>query len=143
MCRENKDAGMPDVKVRLQDSNIKELSIKVSKRPPWWLSYGDFDGTPQRIEELDLFGALVVLRGSFEERGCRLLCAGARRDAWASSMSRDMGGGRKVNIVTIGKHATLDTLVDIFDYAEPELVGTVDEQRAYIRKWLDSLGHQR
>jgi hypothetical protein len=58
-------------------------------------------------------------------------------------MSRDMGGGRKVYIRRLGSQATLDDLVDIFDYAEPDLVGTVEEQRAHYRNWLNCLGGRR
>jgi hypothetical protein len=129
---------MVSVKVLLPDGKIRVLAAEVSNGPPWWLAFRDLDGVPQRFEALDLFEALIAMRRSFEERGCRLLCAGARPNAWPSAMSRDMGGGRKVFIVQMGMYADLDTLVDIFDYAEPGAVGTVEEQRAYRPKWLDS-----
>jgi hypothetical protein len=131
------------VKVLSPDGATEELPVEVSERRPWWLAFRDPDGVTQRIEALDLFEALVAVRRSFEERGYRLLCAGSRPDIFASSMSRDMGGGRKINIVTMGQQADLDTLVDIFDYAGPDLVGTVEEQYAFRRKWLDSFRNRQ
>jgi hypothetical protein len=126
------------VKVLSPGGATEELPVEVAKRRPWWLAFRDLDGVPRRFEALSLFEALIAMRRSFEERGYRLLCAGARPDIFASSVSRDMGGGRKVSIVTMGLQADLDTLVDIFDYAGPDLVGTVEEQYAYRRKWLAS-----
>jgi hypothetical protein len=48
-----------------------------------------------------------------------------------------MGGGQKAYVIRPGKQAT--ELVDIFDYAEPALVGTVQQQRDYVEAWWASL----
>ena len=130
---------MMNIKVRMPDGTVKELAVEISKGSPWWLAFRDFDGARQRFEARDLFEAFLAMRENFEARGCQLLCAGARKDAWPSGMSRSMGGGRKAFIVHLGLPAEMDALVDIFDYAEPEVVGTVEEQRAHISKWFDSL----
>jgi hypothetical protein len=57
-------------------------------------------------------------------------------------MLRDMGG-RKTFIIRMGSPARIETLVDIFAYAEPAVVGTVEQQRAYWRKWFDSLKERK
>ena len=54
-------------------------------------------------------------------------------------MSRDMGGGRKAYIMRLGKQVNRDDLIEIFEYAELPLVGTVQDQRDYFRAWVDSL----
>lgn len=84
-----------------------------------------------------MFDALIVLRKQLESAGLRLLCAGARRDAYPSGMARSMGGARKAYIFGLGKPAT--ELVDIFAEAQPEQVGTVDEQQRYRQQWMASL----
>jgi hypothetical protein len=105
--------------------------------PEAWLEFRDFDGTLRRFEASDIFEALVAVRRSFEERGCRLLCAGARPDVWPSGMGRSMARGRKAYVTRLGSPAKLEALVDIFDPATTELVGTVEEQRAFHEKWFE------
>jgi hypothetical protein len=116
------------------------VRFEVSGAPPWWIAFCDLDGVQQRFEAADLFDALSAAREYFDARGCALLCAGARRDVWPSRMSRSMGGGRKAYITELGKQARRACLIGIFDHAAPETIGTVEEQRAYHRDWIDSLG---
>ena len=68
-----------------------------------------------------------ALREYLETSGCQLLCAGARPDDVLSAMSRSVGGGRQAYVVRLRSQD--EELVDIFDYAEPALVGTVQQQR--------------
>jgi len=48
-----------------------------------------------------------------------------------------MSGGRKAYITELGKKPT--EIVDIFDYAPPESVGSVGQQSAFHVKWVESL----
>jgi hypothetical protein len=50
-----------------------------------------------------------------------------------------MGGGRKAYVVHLGIPASSTEMVDIFDFAELETVGSVEQQRAYLRSWAASL----
>ena len=72
---------------------------------------------------VEAFNAIQALRQYLEAKGYRLLCVGARPDVVPSGISRSMGGGRQAYFIRSGKQAT--ELIDIFDYAEPALVGTV------------------
>lgn len=92
-----------------------------------------------KIESQDLFDAMVQLRKKLEQSGRRLLCSGARKDAYPSRMILEMGGGRKVYLLRHGKPAAKDDLVDVFDAAEYLQVGTVEEQRLGYEEWLRSL----
>jgi hypothetical protein len=87
----------------------------------------------------DYFSCMAALRRSLEERSQQLLCNGARTNAVASRMSRSMGLGRKVYLLTLGKQAQLDDLVDIFGYAPPDTVSSVEDQKNFYSIWLDSL----
>src|ERR1700730_10046742 len=117
------------VKGRLVDGTLRDFRVEVSRDAPWWLKYCDLDGNPRHIEDVDLFRAFAAMRQDLESQGCQLLFAGARPDVHPSSMSSSMGGGRLVYILRHGKPSTRDDLLDIFDYAEPELLGTVQQQR--------------
>jgi hypothetical protein len=55
-------------------------------------------------------------------------------------MARQMAGGRKVYLLKNGMQARREDLVDAFEPAEFEQVGTVAEQRAAYEEWLRSLG---
>jgi hypothetical protein len=68
------------VKICLPDGNVEDSRLQLSDVDPYWITLDDLDGTRRRFEATDLFEALIAARRSFEERGCRLLCAGARRD---------------------------------------------------------------
>lgn len=85
----------------------------------------------------DSFNSLNLLNKHLEEHGSKLLCNGARIDVYPSGMSRNMGGGVQAYITKLGEHA--DDLVNIFDYAEPKLVGTVEAQELFHQKWLGSI----
>jgi hypothetical protein len=131
------------VRVRLPDGSLKVLRLVVSEAEPWVIEYQDFDGTRHRLEGLDLFGGLQQLCADFEALGCQVVCAGARPDVRPSGMSRSMSGGRKAYVLQLGHQARREDLVDIFSPAEPNQVGTVAQQKAHYRKWLESLPGRR
>ncbi len=87
----------------------------------------------------DVFEALSKLRSRLEEEGFLLLCNAARKDAYPSRMSRQMSGGRKIYLLTPGLRGRREDLVDIFDAAPIDHVGTVVEQRLMFEIWLRSL----
>lgn len=87
----------------------------------------------------DLFGALSKLRLRLEQKGYLLLCNAARRDAYPSRMVREMGGGRKIYLLTPGLQTRRDDLVDVFGAASFDQVGTLEEQLAFHENWIRSL----
>jgi hypothetical protein len=105
--------------------------------PPWGLEIQLPGREPVTREGPDLFECLMRIRERLEPEGYQLLCNGSRRDCWASGMSRDMSGGTRLYLLTLGRRASKDT-VFIFDEAPPELVGTVKEQREFYERWLGS-----
>jgi hypothetical protein len=88
----------------------------------------------------DLFEALILIRLEAEKHGYFILCNGARTDAYPSRMSRQMGGGGKLYVFKIGMPAQREDLVNIFEPAEFQHVGTVAAQRVAYDAWLRSLG---
>jgi hypothetical protein len=86
----------------------------------------------------DLFDALSLIRLEAEKYGYFILCNGARKDAYPSGMSRNMGRGRKLYLFRNGIPARREDLVDIFEPAEFEQVGTVAEQHVAYETWWKS-----
>jgi hypothetical protein len=84
----------------------------------------------------DLFDALQQLRLQLEPLGWFPLCNGSRTDCYPSGMARDMGGASAVYELTIGKAGRFP-LVGLFEPALPDEVGTVAEQDAYFKRWMD------
>lgn len=88
----------------------------------------------------DLFEALNLIRLETERHGYFVLCNGARVDAYPSRMSRQMGEGGRLYVFKAGVPAKREDLVDLFESAELQQVGTVAAQRMAYEAWLRSLG---
>lgn len=82
----------------------------------------------------DFFDALQQLRLQLEPLGWYPLCNGARIDGYPSGMARDMGAGLAVYVLS----QSLDKLpmVQTFEPAERDKVGTVAEQDANFERWF-------
>jgi hypothetical protein len=110
-----------------------------SDAPPWELTFETPDMEQIRIADVDLFQCLCRLRDRLEQMGVRIACNGARIDAWASSMSRGMGGARKVYLTRMGQTATFADLVPTFGESSTDKLASVSEQAEYHKTWLESL----
>lgn len=82
----------------------------------------------------DYFTALQDLRVSLDVEGLRLLCAGARVDAYPSPMMFDMARGMTVYIHRMNRQATRKA--ELFSPARASKIGTVEEQNEFHDKWL-------
>jgi len=92
------------------------------------------------IENDDFFECLVDLRRLLERDGAQVLCQGARPDVFPSPMMRQSGCSTAY-ILRMGRPAASGDIVHIFDPADANVVGSVDEQEAYRQAWFASLGH--
>lgn len=125
------------IKIQLANQTVMDCKIQISQTAPWKLILWGLDFDGQEFVESDLFKALIALRLELERSGCRTLCAGARIDVFPSGMARSMGAARKAYITQLGIQAT--EMVDIFDYAPPELVVDVEQQSAFHARWIESI----
>ena len=122
-----------------QNNRLVSCELSINDRPPYAIRL-DYDLVRGQVfSGRDLFECLIALRRELEKAGVQILCNGARVDAWPSSMSRQMGRARKVYINVPGRSTLLTDLVGIFDHADLEKIGSVEQQRAYHRMWFDSL----
>ena len=127
------------IKVRLEDGTIHDYEIEYATCHPWSLAIFGLDTESERFDSDDLFSCLIKLRQRLEQRNCKLLCNGARIDVFPSAMMREMGGGRMAYRNRIGKYSEREDIVDIFNYAAPETVGSIDEQKRFHEQWIYSL----
>jgi len=125
--------------VQLNGGEKEECSLVVSESAPWEIFFSGAGYEYEKFEGSDLFKAFLVLRKKLEESDYKLLCSGARKDVLSSGMSRSMGGGRKAYVVRLGSQARMKDMLDIFDYAEPELIVSSHEQQQFNEQWFESL----
>ena len=99
----------------------------------WWTQAGD------------VFGCLHELRKKLEKKGIRICCNGARTNAWASGMQRDMGGGQSVYLLELERQPTLDDDVQTLGPAPcEEIAESVKTQEDFFHEqWLPSIEHLR
>ena len=91
-----------------------------------------------KIEGYDLLDSFTKLRQLLEEKQLFILCQGSAKNVHTSGMARDMSFGLKAYSLELNKKASLDQLVEIFDPAPIEIVCSIEEQRAFLEKWIAS-----
>lgn len=116
---------------------LAECSVAYPNKPPWFIEFSNARLGSRTFYANDLFDCLCELRIFLEKNGFLILCNGARVDAYPSTMSREMSGGRKVYILKIGEKANLESLVHIFAEAPRDKVGTVNEQADYYKRFIE------
>ncbi len=89
-------------------------------------------------ESTDYFEALALIRRQLQTDGLMPYCYGASLNVFASGMARDMGQGLRAYRLTVGKHAKMSDLVEIFDEGADVIPATVDAQEQFYRDWLES-----
>lgn len=116
-----------------------ESTVSYEETSPCSLKFESSEFGHKRFNDIDIFGCLCELRKFLEKEDWNILCNGARVDAYPSTMSRQMGGGQKLYLLKVGEQPKRNDLVNIFDRAAPDKIGTVDEQRGYYNKWVESV----
>lgn len=129
------------IKFLYPNGEVKNIRVKFTCSQPWFIELSlDVLGTT-KFEGSDLFDCLRSLRSRLEILGIKILCNGARIDAYPSPMLQS-SGARKVYLTIIGKQALRENLVNVFDETDAAHIGTVEQQIDYHNKWIDSLKSQ-
>lgn len=81
--------------------------------------------------------AYQKLRDCLLSMGYGIKCNGSRRNAVQSGM---MGSNAKIYLVELGRQALLQDIVGIYDYADINEFPNTQEQKAFLQKWITSLG---
>jgi hypothetical protein len=89
-------------------------------------------------EAADVFQCLLELRCRVQSEDITICCNGARTNAWASGMLRQMSGGNRVYLLSHDRDTGLADRVRTLDLAPCEdIAATVAAQEEYYRSWLD------
>ena len=79
----------------------------------------------------DLFCCLIAFRREVEPLGWRVLCNGARRNAWPSGMLGQMSAGTKTYLLIEPRRPGLPEIPEVFEAAPESEVVTVQEQESF------------
>jgi hypothetical protein len=86
------------------------------------------------------FEAMCQIRMELENQRLRPVCFGTSENVWPSGMCRGMAMGLKAYKQELGRRAMRTDLVMIFDTALDVRPVTVEAQRHFHERWLQSLG---
>jgi hypothetical protein len=109
----------------IEDDDICELRFDRQNAPPLvFRSPVDFEDT------------LMELRQELERQNLLLLCNRFRRNAFVSSMARQMSTGLACYLVAPGQPVNPEKLVDSLGPAPRETVVLAEEAAKYIEEWM-------
>ncbi|WLG31718.1 hypothetical protein PSH85_15225 [Pseudomonas simiae] len=120
-------------------SQKKEVTVKydISKSI---MVFSEADNFKTVYEGRDMYVCLAKIRADFPH--ITLLCKGAKLNVKPSRMASQMSAGLVAYEMTLGKQATNENIVHLFDYEEENLTNNPQEQIDFFKKWLASLGAQ-
>ena len=90
-------------------------------------------------EAFDCFSAFSEIREKLEKENLIPFCYGASLNVYPSGMCRDMGRGKVAYKNEMGKKASRDDLVPIFEEGADVIPASVKNQREHFEEWLESL----
>lgn len=131
---------LPLYNIKSKKYSICQISIHKNDRGRLILDFEHDLLEKQQTQSSDFFACLCELRLVLEKYGYLILCNGARVDCYPSGMGINMGLGLQVYQLKLGEKANRHDLVKTFNIAEVSQVGTVEEQRTYFEKFLESHG---
>ena len=85
----------------------------------------------------NIFDSIVELRKKLELNNIYLLCNASAINVYPSLMQKEFGGTKAYKL-QMGKQATLNDIVDIFDYDNELKIGSVKEQEEFYESWIES-----
>lgn len=92
-----------------------------------------------QAKQWNFFDALCLIRQELEELGWRPHCYGSSRAVYPSNMCRDQGRGMVAYRMEMGRVASQDDLVEIFQTGPDIELASVEEQRKFYEDWRKSL----
>ena len=102
------------------------------------LGFSEADGFKKIYREADIYNCFAKMRADFPH--IVFLCKGAKINVRPSSMASQMASGLVAYDLTLGKHATHEDIVHIFDYEEHNLTNAPQDQASFYKQWLISIG---
>lgn len=110
--------------IKLQFGNTIETALLKSHQNT--LTFSRKNGFKKTYTDHDLYLCLAQIRREFPE--INFLCKGAKLNVTPSTMCSQMSNGAVAYELTMGKSATFDDIVHIFDYEDNNTYNTPKEQ---------------
>ncbi|TSD77830.1 hypothetical protein FFI16_015860 [Pseudomonas sp. KBS0710] len=104
------------------------------------MTFSEAENFQKIYEGKDMYACLAKIRAEFPH--ITFLCKGAKINVMPSRMASQMSAGLVAYEMNLGKQATNEDIVRIFDYEEENLTNDPKEQIDFFKKWLASLGAQ-
>ncbi|ELQ11408.1 MULTISPECIES: hypothetical protein [Pseudomonas] len=104
------------------------------------MTFSEAENFQKTYEGNDMYVCLAKIRAEFPH--ITFLCKGAKINVRPSRMASQMSAGLVAYEMNLGKQATNEDIVRIFDYEEENLTNDPKEQIDFFKKWLASLGAQ-
>ena len=137
--------------VNVKDENNMEIfdieiinNGKIEKNKLFLLEIEDEINLKIEIENMvyfsksdNIFDSVVELRKKLELNNIYLLCNASVINVYPSLMQKEFGGTKAYKL-QMGKQATLNEVVDIFDYDSELKIGSVKEQEEFYESWIES-----
>lgn len=117
----------------------KEVTVKYDAAK-LFMTFSEADNFNKVYQGKDIYACLAKVRTDFPH--ITFLCKGAKRNVMPSRMASQMSAGLVAYEMTLGKPATRDEIVHLFDYEENDLTNDPQEQITFFREWLKSIGAQ-
>lgn len=104
------------------------------------MTFSEADNFKKIYTGKDIYDCLANIRSEFPH--ITFLCKGAKINVKPSRMASQMSAGLVAYEMTLGKQATDEDIVHLFDHEEKNLTNNPQEQIDFFKKWLASLGAQ-
>ncbi len=104
------------------------------------MMFSEADNFKKTYHGDDIYTCLAKIRADFPH--INFLCKGAKINVKPSRMSSQMSAGLVAYEMTLGKPASRDDIVNIFEFEESDLTNNPSEQIAFFKKWLASINAQ-
>ena len=115
----------------------KEATVKYDPKK-LIMTFSEAENFQKVYEGRDMYVCLAKVRADLPH--IIFLCKGAKINVMPSRMASQMSAGLVAYEMTLGKQATDESIVHIFDYEEENLTNDPKEQIVFFKKWLTSLG---
>lgn len=128
--------------IRALEPNGEETSVlvemgtsPVSIKIKMYDSYYEYTGG-------SYFQLLKSFRREADSKGIKLGCHGACINVYPSRMTTQMSNGLLAYKLRLNRPTSDEDIVDIFEQADFDLVGTVEEQEGFYNDWISSFRNQ-
>lgn len=119
--------------------NFKETEVIVKyDTQNLTMTFSEADNFKKVYSGKDIYVCLAKIRADFPH--ITFLCKGAKINVTPSRMASQMSAGLVAYEMTLGEQASRDNIVNLFDYEENNLTNNPQEQVAFFKKWLASIG---